>query len=668
MPAAASGTQPPLGPRVKVAVIGGGCGGVAAAFWMSSTPDLRARYQVTLWTRGWRLGGKGASGRDAEAGQRIEEHGLHLWLGFYNNAFTTMRAAFAALPANSGTFRGVEEAFAPVYDTVFMQREGAGRRFSPWHVHFPPLPGKPGDFLPKPSPFTALVAWLKMILGPQLPADVANIWDAKLAPSEQLAKTHKGATAPAGPTPMEADAVLVAQARDGVRQLQAAVAKASADPNSFDVYCFLILADLGLAVLGGYLIDLLPYGFSRAAYDKLDALDFRAWLKLRGASEDSLNSGPLQGVYDLAFAYPRGDAIVPRKGAMAAGVTLRLMESLVFGYRDAPIFRMKAGMGDTIFTPLYDALVEQGVTVNFFHALEDVRPSADGKSIAALELRRQADLVQSPYRPFVTVKGLRCWPSDPDWSQLVDGDKLKSQHVNFEWTNDRTSAGSVELLAGRDFEAVLLAMPPEALKVTTPKLRSNEKWSEMLDNSASVATIAAQLWLKSDSAGFRFPVQPPPPVTAYAEPLATWADMSHLLCAEDWPAPAPQSIAYFCGPMVKTHPGVDPTQAAKAATEAWLAANIRGLWPSAPPNGNLDPQLVSAYFRANVDPSERYVQAPPGSLVHRLSPDSRPFDNLYLAGDWTKLPVSGGCVETAIQSAMVAARAITGADIPIDEH
>src|ERR1700722_9794725 len=47
----------------RVAIIAGGCAGVAAAFWLSSTKDLQERYQVTLWTRGWRLGGKGASGR-----------------------------------------------------------------------------------------------------------------------------------------------------------------------------------------------------------------------------------------------------------------------------------------------------------------------------------------------------------------------------------------------------------------------------------------------------------------------------------------------------------------------------------------------------------------------------------------------------------------------------
>jgi uncharacterized protein with NAD-binding domain and iron-sulfur cluster len=43
--------------------------------------ELRVQYDVTIYQRGWRLGGKDASGRNREYGQRIEEHGLHMWMG-----------------------------------------------------------------------------------------------------------------------------------------------------------------------------------------------------------------------------------------------------------------------------------------------------------------------------------------------------------------------------------------------------------------------------------------------------------------------------------------------------------------------------------------------------------------------------------------------------------
>jgi uncharacterized protein with NAD-binding domain and iron-sulfur cluster len=66
--------------KIRVIVLGGGCGGIACAYWLTSTSALRESFDVTIFTRGWRLGGKGASGRAADASNRIEEHGLHMWL------------------------------------------------------------------------------------------------------------------------------------------------------------------------------------------------------------------------------------------------------------------------------------------------------------------------------------------------------------------------------------------------------------------------------------------------------------------------------------------------------------------------------------------------------------------------------------------------------------
>jgi uncharacterized protein with NAD-binding domain and iron-sulfur cluster len=66
--------------KTKVAVLGGGCGALAAAYWLTATPELRDRYSVTVYTRGWRLGGKGASGRNSAEADRIEEHGIHIWM------------------------------------------------------------------------------------------------------------------------------------------------------------------------------------------------------------------------------------------------------------------------------------------------------------------------------------------------------------------------------------------------------------------------------------------------------------------------------------------------------------------------------------------------------------------------------------------------------------
>ena len=65
------------------------------------------------------------------------------------------------------------------------------------------------------------------------------------------------------------------------------------------------------------------------------------------------------------------------------------------------------------------------------------------------------------------------------------------------------------------------------------------------------------------------------------------------------------------------------------------------------------------YFRLNVDPSEQYVLAIPGSRKSRLKPGESGFDNLVLAGDWTRSIMDVGCVEGAVISGRFAAGAIT---------
>jgi uncharacterized protein with NAD-binding domain and iron-sulfur cluster len=65
------------------------------------------------------------------------------------------------------------------------------------------------------------------------------------------------------------------------------------------------------------------------------------------------------------------------------------------------------------------------------------------------------------------------------------------------------------------------------------------------------------------------------------------------------------------------------------------------------------------YWRANVNPSDRYSLALPGSLRYRISPLDASYDNLTVAGDWTDCGFNEGCVEAAVMSGRLAAHALS---------
>lgn len=46
--------------KTRIAILGGGTGSLAAAWALTSTPGAAARYDITVYQLGWRLGGKPA--------------------------------------------------------------------------------------------------------------------------------------------------------------------------------------------------------------------------------------------------------------------------------------------------------------------------------------------------------------------------------------------------------------------------------------------------------------------------------------------------------------------------------------------------------------------------------------------------------------------------------
>ncbi|MFZ0270343.1 MAG: NAD(P)-binding protein [Acidobacteriaceae bacterium] len=692
------------GRKTKVAILGGGVGAMSAAFELTSEPNWQDRYEVTLYQMGWRLGGKGASGRNAAVCQRIEEHGLHFWLGFYENAFRMIRQCYEenARPLTEALATWTE-AFKPCYEVNV--EDHVNGEWIPWLLSFTPNPDTPGDTVALPSLWEmagTAIEFLRNLLvraplaapdGPEHESITARVESffararvarpqATLSTGEAIlhtAKAHVDSTAACnGHLDPSAHSLLgsmvdtywlwiVQRAHD---------THAAQDPSvgNEELRRFLLMTEFVIVNLRGMIAD----GVLVRGLSSIDEYDYVEWLTRHGASSDVSTCGLVRAFYDLCFS---------PYATVAAGTYLRGMLRILFTYRGGVYWRMQAGMGDTIFAPMYEVLRKRGVQFRFFHRVSALHLSDDGQSIAFIDLGRQATLKTGDYEPFVPVRRLPCWPSEPLYDQLVEGEELRHRQINLEsWWTDWQDVERLTLVRGVDFDQVVFGISIGAVPLLCPELvATRPAWQAMVQQVQTTATQAFQAWYLPDMAGLRWPYwqTEAPLVAGFTEPMDTFANMDQLLIREEWPAStAPTSICYFCGPMpgVPVPPSTDHAfpaaqlQAVYQTALQFMNQSCAALLPGIADNaGQYDFSLIadtaqgagesrfrSQFFRANIDPSERYVMSVKGSPRYRLAAAASGFDNLFLAGDWTDNGVNAGCVEAAVISGMQAAAGILG--------
>ncbi|HEU4533478.1 MAG TPA: NAD(P)-binding protein, partial [Polyangiaceae bacterium] len=559
-------------------MLGGGAGALAAAFALTDTPELRARHRVTVYQMGWRLGGKGASGRNRRVADRVEEHGLHVWGGFYENAFALLRRCYGELARPAGApLATVDEAF--VKHGFIGLAEYVRGRWVPWYLDLPENDGVPGEGPEWPTARQYLEMLLDRLL--QLALDPALFKHLGPAgPALRLASLASRAAAALGlgddddgdgggdggegRRPPQVRPLVLARRlargfgsgeldEGGLRTVVAlvdgfmdVVREHAAD--AFDHDAGLRRAFVSLDLLVTQLRGAFEDGAFFAGLDAIDGHDWLAWLRRHGASPQTIASPWVRALYDYVFGFVGGDTSRP---SLSAAVAVRVQLLSLFAYKGAFFWKMRAGMGDAVFAPLYEVLRRRGVRFEFFHRVDALRLSADGRRVGRVELTRQATLREglAEYAPLYDVDGLPCWPSEPLYEQLAEGAELEARGVNLETNySDWPGAGRVELREGDDFDDVVFGIPVGSVPhLCADLMAASRAWREMVERVPTVATQSLQLWLRPTAEGLGRRPADPVIMTGYAQPFDTWSDMSQVLASERWPeGREPGSVISFC--------------------------------------------------------------------------------------------------------------------------
>jgi uncharacterized protein with NAD-binding domain and iron-sulfur cluster len=669
----------------KVAILGGGMAGLSAA-WRLSEPGWRERFEsITVYQRGWRLGGKAASSRGDNG--RIEEHGLHIWLGSYENAFDLLRECYAELDRATtdpaAPIRTWRQALIPADNPGLADRFGDD--WLTWlgtHPRDGQLPGDPGSSGRSLTVVSFIDRAIQLLLAFAASLREPTSPDLHLTTSPVPPSAYPGQTVEAVTNAVLAALLAVADTEvaddkagavldDALLAVREAI-DYETRPSHRRTW---LLVCLVIAAVRGIVTDNLvtrPHGF-RAINDE----EFGQWLLRHGGHPDVLDSAMMRGLYDLVFGYADGD---PEQPSVAAGVMVFLVGQVLFGYKGALFWKMTAGMGDVVIAPLYQVLRRRGVQFEFFHRLDALHLDTRRRAIDTITLGRQARLADGieHYDPLTVVKGLPVFPDSPRADQLgsTPGHDLESQFGSI------ADAGVRVLQRGVDFDHVVLAVSVGMLpRVASELIADRSEWRDMTTHVRTVATQAFQIWLRRSEPELGWH-HPGATISAYQRPFETWASMPQTLWAEDWPAgDRPGTVAYFCGSLDAPWPPTEPSveylsrfrRRVYADAVEHLDRHIGRYLPGAMNHDGFDWSLLSGndhrsgaaalktqHVSVNVDPSDRYVQSVPGSDKHRLRPDESGYDNLVLAGDWTDCGLNAGCIEAAVMSGLEAANALLG--------
>ncbi|WP_341701869.1 NAD(P)-binding protein [Ferrovibrio sp.] len=690
--------------KQKIAILGGGVSALTSAFYLASQPDAQERYEITVYCLGWRLGGKCATGRNPQFGNRIEEHGIHGFLGSYYNTLSMVTEAYRLLDRKPGEpLASFEEAFYPI-DSILCW-EFRDYRWVNWKLTMPRNDLKPWE--PESLPtlrhwIEAVIAFMGRLFEHHAPSFAAAGLETGLAKALVKRLTDRAeavARGEGGP--------LLAAIEEFWDWFKRQIEKLIADNDTLrHLY---VTIDYFLTMMRGIIKD----DVINKGFDQLDNENFSDWFARHGGTMLTISSPLSMNTPNLSYQYPDGDTTRPP--AMAAGAYLHwtLRE---FAYLGSFGWLFAAGTGDTVVAPLYLVLKRLGVKFELFHKVREITANAGGNAVDEIVFDIQATPKDpsAGYDPLINLplekydgKTLPVWPDRPRYEQLVEGEAMKSAGVDIEsyWTPWKPVAEK-RLKAGRDFDTVINAIAIGALPVLAPQLmQANPKWPQMVDAIKTVQTQTLQIWMKRTlkQMGLPFDFQNYDRLigATFVNPIDGVADFSDLIPVETWPTDnMPQSLLYFSGATPQYDPqppfsdhDYPKREYARVKNQAqqYLQACMGALLPKAVTNVVNPPgdpigfdfseliclekdaetlgvkRLEQQFWKPNIDPTERYTTSPPGSTQYRLKAWDSGFKNLVLAGDWIYTGLNVGSFEGACMGGKLAVHAIDPTAMPLDK-
>ncbi len=459
-------------------------------------------------------------------------------------------------------------------------------------------------------------------------------------------------------------------------------------------YWLAVFAEFGMVNLKGTFADVYNPETHELDYDNINDIDYREWLKSHGASERLLSSAMVRFLYTGTFHNITGAS---QQGSLAAGVGLHFL-TLSGGYKGAFVWKFKAGTADTMITPIYLTLKNRGVKFKFFHKVEQVHYS-DSNKIEKISMAQQVTLKNDTYYPTYKFKGMEVWPGEPLYDQIKDDEAiaLKEGKIDLEeswcgWKNVR----EFSLEKGKDFDYVVLGIPIDVLGgkegICKEIIEKKDAWQKMYHHVKSIPTMSMQLWIKPDLKelgmhlpDWGFPEDALPNLVTYANPQYSFIDMSQVLPYEDWEEDKPGVLIYYTGsfldpdyvpPFSNVNYPHEQLERIQKDSEQWLLHKMGWFFPNAttleyPEGMKLNvihdfsgeaktdySRLKTQFFRANVNPTDRYTLSLPGSNKYRLKANESGFDNLVLTGDWINFGVNVGYYEGAIIAGLQAGQVL----------